>query len=372
MLGAERLFTSPCSTVNRNERRIVISFSSILRYSLVLVYINTTSIIEQFRLVLLTSVIKNDLRKKSSRWAALHHLHEVFAHFLCFYFSTFQLTRLLLAFLAPLSHKKLDPSMSSGLAIGVCRVVLAVEAALAVNNMGVRLLEQNCFNESRKSFQDSLQLMKVALDPNHTDGIDISHTLQVASARLSQSQAKPPLPHLTVTPFEYGDISRLDASFEFEPPASRFLPAFLRCDALDERAVEGRIDLYTAMILYNQSLAYLLLFCTISDTLTQGSMNITVLLKCSKACLRSSRELLSERIFRSQDMLEKLNMLVVVSLVIHRMTDCCGAAGSEEQSQLAVLEAQEAHHTWIQIRDYVREQLDGIFGVPGDCPAAAA
>lgn len=258
--------------------------------------------------------------------------------------------------------------MSSALPIGVCRVVLAAEAALAVNNMAVRLLELNCFNEAQKSFQESLQLMKLAVYPNVT-GIDIFSTLQAASVCLSQSQVQPPLlSHLNVVKsFEYGDLSALDTSFEVEPFTSQFLPVLLRYDDLDQHTIEDTIPVYTAMILYNQALAHLLAYSAASNTTSGSKKDMTVrnrLLKIAHTCLLSSRDLLSEQIFICQDIFEKLNMLVVVALVINRSVQMFHWSGDAE--------AEEALHTWIQIREYVREQLDGILGIPGDCSAAAA
>jgi hypothetical protein len=266
--------------------------------------------------------------------------------------------------------------MSSRFPIEVCKVVLAVEAASAVNNMAVRLLEQNCFIEARTTFQDSLRLMKIAINPSDVAGIDISSTLQAAGVRLSQSEVNSDLqvPRMNAKSFEYGDLSALDTAF-FECEPSRFQPVLLRFDDLDQRTIEDTIELYIAMILYNQGLANLLAFAAADTSTNTGSKEDLMVrnrfLKRAHACLLSARELLSYQISMGRDVFQKLNMLVILAQVINRSVQVFRWSGGIEQHHV---EVKEARDTLIQICDFVRETLDDLLGINEDdcCPAAAA
>lgn len=171
-------------------------------------------------------------------------------------------------------------------------------AALALNNMGVSLLEQGCFNEGLRPFKDSLSIMKGILglrfgDCNHHhhsnstsnaaahDERNVqlkmqSATILLAECQMGRSQTEPS-EAADVYALDHGDLTLMKDALRYGSSSSVAFPVYLRSTAAFDKDVEQQV----AVVLYNISVAILLnhahviMDTTITEELQQESNSLS-------------------------------------------------------------------------------------------------
>jgi hypothetical protein len=153
-------------------------------------------------------------------------------------------------------------------------------AALALNNMGVSLLEQGCFNEGLRPLKDSLSIMKGILEHHqHTSStsnfaVAATHdernvqlkmqsaTILLAECQMGRSQTEPSQA-ADVYALDHGDLTLMKDALRYGSSSSVAFPVYLRSTAAFDKDVEQQV----AVVLYNISVAILLNHAHGSDTM---------------------------------------------------------------------------------------------------------
>jgi hypothetical protein len=150
-------------------------------------------------------------------------------------------------------------------------------AALALNNMSVSLLEQGCFHEGLRPFQDSLSILKGILglrfgelqpssmahdDEQHSSSVQLkmqhATTLLAQCQTMGQSSSQPrrvkPSEAADVYALDHGDLTLMKDALRYGSSSSVAFPVYLRSTSSFDKDVQQQV----AVVLYNLSLAMLL------------------------------------------------------------------------------------------------------------------
>ena len=129
--------------------------------------------------------------------------------------------------------------------------------AVALNNMGVALLERGAYCQAMKTLKDSILVMKGILRTSSkcTVGDDIQTKIDMATKRLMSPQPVPST--LPVTILSH-DGSLLYSSMKSVLTQGDFCAVLVRIEPLDLRSPEHQdTDLESAIILYNFAIAHI-------------------------------------------------------------------------------------------------------------------
>jgi hypothetical protein len=183
----------------------------------------------------------------------------------------------------------------------------SLRGAVALNNIGVTLLERHCYKSAMLTFKDSVQLLKHALQEIDSTS-DVSNKIQRAMCHLSHSfQISCQLAVLSV------DVISSEALESASRKSTRFSRlSVVRLDDVDS-AMESAF--LTAVMLYNLSNSYLCLKkaqCPCPSGIVDLSHTAVTLLCASHNILRQLKDTVDDQL---QMRLLHLEVLVLGTLV---------------------------------------------------------
>lgn len=220
-------------------------------------------------------------------------------------------------------------------------------AAIALNNMGVSLLERACYRQAMETLQDGIHVMKEVFRPDRSAAGSSSEV----DFKLHQAAQRVASPVRMCTPWL--NVSLQTLSFDLSlspvlnylresPSTTCFLPIRIdlppECGFGDFRLHEP--DFESAIILYNFGVANLLLSKvasgTVSEKLRGNAMSI----------LNLASSVLSKRSSLCDDTLEEASLLQLGLMVFHTIIQVLVDAGDD-------LEASIVYERYDRLRDAV-------------------
>lgn len=126
-------------------------------------------------------------------------------------------------------------------------------AAVALNNMGVTLLQRCCFRDAMKNFKDGLHLIKGSADEREREE-SLRRSARCVASSTSSSARAPAKFELTVLTHDDSSMGALTAALhEFQSSGSGMV---LRLDWHDDEEDEAEAEVYyTATMFHNYSVA---------------------------------------------------------------------------------------------------------------------
>ena len=133
-------------------------------------------------------------------------------------------------------------------------------ACLALNNLGVTLMEKGHFREASKVFKSATCSLKplVSRKPMAQNALEtVRSEFSKASVRSTEPRKEVP-PMVEIMAIEEGDNAALERAEQYGPTHSLVFPIRFR-DLLSSENLQSDMDFHAAVLLYNHGIARLLL-----------------------------------------------------------------------------------------------------------------
>jgi tetratricopeptide (TPR) repeat protein len=200
--------------------------------------------------------------------------------------------------------------------------------AVALNNMGVYLLERGAYRSALETLKDAIAVMKTVFpaqnyDHNTAWRAEISDKLKAAHKRIAKPEVVQCSMPLEVNSFDDDEFDVMKDSLRYGPSASMFFPVRV---AISDMDIESRnIDVESAMLLYNFGIAHLCMSrvaIKASHKLQEGALRLFDL----------SRSILSSQYHKCEDSMQQTRILLLSASVMNNIVQVLNEQGNIEQA----------------------------------------
>lgn len=199
--------------------------------------------------------------------------------------------------------------------------------AIALNNMGVSLLERGAYRNAIDTMKDAIAIMRTIFPQNgavHSapHNFNIDSKLQLAAQRLASPEtSRAPLSVQTI-PFSEDNINAMKDALRYGPSGSVFFP--LRIEISDFNCRGRDIDLESSIFLYNFGIAHLCMARVHPKSaakLRDGALKLFDL----------AHSILASQCAKAQDPADQTHVLLVAAMVLNNVVQVLSEQGRMEQ-----------------------------------------
>ncbi|GKZ01537.1 hypothetical protein MPSEU_001104300 [Mayamaea pseudoterrestris] len=231
-----------------------------------------------------------------------------------------------------------------------------MQAALALNNVGVSLLERGCYRQGMEVLQDGISVLKELFGSSenkndHANKTDIGTKLQKASDKMMMMMphaaiafnvaTSPATPSIHTISYQVNGFVEILSCVGVSPSSSKCY--LVRMDSPLEHAgfgVSNVPDMESAVLLYNLGMAQLLLSRVVS------TCNVSIMLENAHRILHLASCIVARRSSTCADTLEETCMLQMGLLILHGIFQVLVECNMDH-------EAKTVYERYLQVREIV-------------------